>query len=160
MNQNNGLPKANGRTPKSPFQQLSDMIMGLASARTKQEAMARLTGCQRLLGAIEVGFEAQSHKVARLQQFVLDETKGEIRRLTFNVDQPDQVTGYEFVDSAGAAVMVMDPQAGAILVTPETVEPVIVTIHRKDGTKEVITVAHQGRAADDPEPPAPEVVTD
>ena len=151
--------KNNGAGPgPDPFDQLANMIVGLASAKTNKESMARLSGAQRMVQAIRQGFAMQSEKIGHLQNVLVNVTKGEIRRLSLNVE--GDAAHYAFTDSEGKPVYVVDPMQGLVLITPETVEPIIVDIEMKDGTKKRVEVRHEGSEAEESlftaEPPAGE----
>lgn len=146
--------KNNGAGPgPDPFDQLANMIVGLASAKKNNESMARLSAAQRMVQAIRQGFALQSEKIAHLQTVLVRATKGDIRRLSLNVE--GDASHYAFTDSEGKPVYVVDPMRGLILITPETVEPIVVDIEMKDGTKKRIEVRHEGSEAEEPLQPPP-----
>jgi hypothetical protein len=149
MNQKNGKSAA---PPQTPFQALAQMILGLGAARTKQEAMARLAACQKLLHGIEQAFGIQSQKMGHLQNVLLAMTEGEFRHLSLNIE--GDVEGYVFTDSEGKPVWVVDASRGMVLITPEHVEPIVVTVKMKDGTEKKIEINHLGNEEEGAEPPA------
>ncbi len=165
--------KSNGKQQPQPtvFDQLSKMILALGASASKAEAMARLSACQRMVKAIEQAFALQSAKVGHLQGLIIQITKGELRHLSLNVD--GDPVHYRFTDSAGEIVYVVDAAQALVLVTPETVEPIIVDIELKDGTTTRVVVKHaqsdeeaarilagDDDEATDPRPAAPSVPVD
>lgn len=137
-----------------PFQALSDLIMSLATARTKQEAMARLSGCQRLIQLSRQVFVERSRQVGQLRTVLLRATEGTVRVCAIDV-KGKEPTSYVFTDSVGEPVWVIDATAGELLITPETVEPIIVEITMRDGTVERVEMKHLGNEADQ-EPDKPD----
>lgn len=130
----------NGHPQPTIFEQLANMILALGASKSKAEAMARLAACQRMVKAIAQAFTLQAQKVAHLQTVLVQATKGELRHLSLKVD--GDPVHYRFTDSAGEPIYVVDAAQALVLVTPETVEPIIVDIEMKDGTTKRIVVEH------------------
>ena len=136
-----------------PFARMSDLQLQLAAARNKMQAMAILSECQRLNGAIKQAFVQQAQKRQIIERVLIAETKGEIRHLKLGID--GDVSTVTFHGSDGEPISVVDPEQGLLLITPRTVEPVVVTARMADGSEKTIVVEHRGDATGLPgSPPA------
>lgn len=135
-------PKDNG-VPKprlNPFEQLANMCLALGSAKNKPEAMARLGACQKMIAGLSEGFRIQSERIGHLTNVLLMATQGSIRELALNVE--GETEAYLFNDSEGKPVYVVDPLRGLLLITPDHVDPIVVTVKMKDGSEKEIIVEH------------------
>lgn len=130
MNRGNGASEL--VTNESPFAQMHQAIIALASAQTKTEKQHRLTATMNYVKAFESSFFSAAQQLALAERMLLQLTGGEFMTMQFNSGAPAG-TKVRVIDANEVDVPILDLSRGRLLKLPVHVEPFKVELKMLDG---------------------------
>lgn len=125
--------------PRDMWQQFTDAILRVASARDRREAMERVKHCLQFVDGVQKAIVQLSIDKDRVINILRAESDGAL--FLVSVELRPHAKAIRFVDANDQPVAAVDPGHGLILVKPAHVKPISVVYLNHDETEERAEIA-------------------